>query len=127
MKKSIKLAVLFLLMGIGVSSTVFAKDKGHKMNKTREQVSLIPLRTNKGFAVRVDKQEPGKSMVIVSNADGEVVYKDLLTKGTNAEKKYIFTQLDNGNYTVEVFSKTHDVKTPFYVYNKGQRKIVHLL
>jgi hypothetical protein len=127
MKKSITLTALLLIIGIGVCTTVSANDKGHKMSKTREQVSLIPLRTNKGFAVRVDKQEPGKSMVIVSNSDGDVVYKDLLTTGTNAEKKYIFTQLDNGNYTVEVFSKTHDVKTSFNVYNKGQRKIVHLL
>jgi hypothetical protein len=125
MKKSIKLAVLFLLLGMGVSSTVSAKTKNHTA-KAREQVSLIPLHAKGGFAVVVDKQEPGKSVVIISDRDNNVVYKDLLTKGTRAEKKYNFTNLDDGYYTVEVFSKGHDIKTHFLVYTRGQKKMVRL-
>jgi len=126
MKKSITLATLLLFLGIAASSTVSAKPKSHHV-KSREQVSLIPLRAKKGFAVMVDKQEPGKSIVIVYDKDKNVVFKDLLTKGAKAEKKYIFSNLDAGDYTIEVYSKEHDIKTPFFVSNSGQKKIVHLL
>jgi hypothetical protein len=44
-----------------------------------------------------------------------------------AEKKYILSDLDNGDYTVEVFSKSHDIKTSFYVYDSGKKKIVHMI
>src|SRR5258708_35908994 len=106
MKTSITLAALLLLLGTGVFAAAPAKTKGNKMN-TREQVSFIPLHGYRGFAVRVDKQVPGKSMVIVYDQDQNVVYKDCLTKGTEAEKKYILSQLSTGDYTVEVYSKTH--------------------
>ncbi|MDB5136454.1 MAG: hypothetical protein JWP37_3057 [Mucilaginibacter sp.] len=124
MKKSITLAAL-LLFGIGVSSTAFAKPKSHKIS-AHEQVSLIPLREYKGFAVMVDKRVPGKSLVMIYDKDNNVVFKDLLTKGTKAEKKYILSDLDNGDYKVEVFSKGHDIKTQFYVYHAGQKKIIRL-
>lgn len=126
MRKSITLAALLLFLGIAASSTVSAKPKGHDIKKG-EQVSFIPLQAKKGFAVMVDKQEPGTSMVIVYDKDKNVVFKDLLTKGNKAEKKYIFSNLDAGDYTVEVYSKEHDVRTPFFVYNSGQKKIVRLL
>jgi uncharacterized protein (DUF2141 family) len=126
MRKSITLAALLLFLGIAASSTVSAKTKSHHI-KSREQVSLIPLRAKKGFAVMVNKQEPGKSVVIVYDKDKNVVFKDLLTNGTKAEKKYIFSNLDAGDYTIEVYSRERDVKTPFFVYNSGQKKIVRLL
>ncbi len=126
MKKFITLTSLFLLLGIGVCSTVSAKPKNHN-RRSHEQVSFIPLHQKGGFAIMVDKQQPGKSMVIIYDQDKNVVFKDCLTKGTRAEKKYILSNLNNGDYTVEVYSKVHDIKTPFYVYDTGQKKIVHML
>jgi len=67
---------------------------------------------------------PGKSVVIISNQDETMIYKDVLTNGLRFEKKYNLNMLDAGNYTVEIVSKGHDVKTNFYIYNKPQGKVV---
>jgi len=123
MKTSIKLIVLLFLLSTGA----FAKpSRNHNMN-TYNQVSLIPLHHSRGFAVMVDKAEPGNSMVIIYDSDRNVVFKDRLTKGMRNEKKYLLHELDNGQYTVEVFSKGHDVQTKFYIYNKGDKRIVDII
>ena len=125
MKKFIKLTALALLLGAGVCTTASAKPKRHHMGD-KTTVSLIPLRTEKGFAVMVDKLEPGKSMVIIYDNDGYPLYKDVLTKDVKGEKKYLFPDLQDGNYTVEVFSKGHDIKTQFFVHTTSQKRIVRL-
>jgi uncharacterized protein (DUF2249 family) len=133
MKKFITQTALLLALGMGVCSTVAAKPirfhmrSSHMRSSSYEQVSFIPLQTKKGFAVMVDKLQPGNSMVIIYDQYKNVVFKDRLTKNTRAEKKYILSNLDNGDYTVEVFSKTHDIKTSFYVWDNGKRKIVHMI
>jgi hypothetical protein len=125
MKTLLKSLALSLLLGAGVCATTAAKSKNHDM-KPREVVSLIPLHYQKGFAVRVDKMDAGKSMVIIYDQDGTAIFKDQLTKGTIAEKKYILSNLDNGDYTVEVFSKNHDIQTKFFVYHVGNKKVTRL-
>jgi hypothetical protein len=131
MKKFVTRAALLLILGVGVCSTVSAKPNNHRTShknmQTHEQVSFIPLHQKGGFAVMVDKLEPGSSMVIIYDQYQNVVFKDRLTKGMKAEKKYILSNLDNGDYTVEVFSKAHDIKTSFYVYDNGRKKIVHMI
>ena len=125
MKSSIKLGALSLLMSVGAFAAS-AKPRHHKMDMSmnKQQVSIIPLRQEPGFAVMVDKQMPSRSMVIISDPDENMVFKDVLTDGTKAEKKYNLSQLDAGNYTIEVFSKGHDIKTNFYVYNKSGGKVI---
>ena len=125
MKKSITLAALFLLLGIGAFASTPTKSN-HKTDM-HNQVSLIPLHHSRGFAVMVDKALPGKSVVIFYDNDNNVIFTDRLTKGTRAEKKYMLGELDNGTYTVEVYSKGHDVKTKFYIYNKGEKRIVDII
>ena len=124
MKKSITLIALCLMLGIGASKA-HAKNKDHDA-KIHEHVSIIPLHAKPGFAIMVNKSEPDKTMVIIYDNDKNVVYKDCLTKGTKAEKKYVLPSLAAGNYSVEVFSKHHDVTRKFYVYNKGDGKIIRL-
>jgi hypothetical protein len=126
MKSSIVSSVLFLLLGIGLCSNAAAKSKYHN-TKPGEEVSLIPLHYNRGFAVMVDKQEPGKSMVIVYDAYGTPVFKDMLTSEKRAEKKYLLSDLSDGIYSVEVYSKGHDVKTNFYIYNNGRKRVVDIM
>ena len=125
MKSSIRLSALSLLMSLGAFAAT-AKPRHHKMDMymNKQQVSIIPLRQEPGFAVMVDKQMPCRSMVIISDPDENMVFKDVLTDGTKAEKKYNLSQLDAGNYTLEVFSKGHDIKTNFYVYNKSKGKVI---
>jgi hypothetical protein len=125
MKKLINLVVLFLLLGTSAFAAIPAKLKTPNA-KPNEQVSFIPLRLKSGFAVMVNKLEPGKSVVIFYDNDQNVIFKDVLTKGTKAEKKYILSELDDGDYSVEVYSKNHDIKTHFSVYNRGERKVSHM-
>ncbi|MGZ3767612.1 MAG: hypothetical protein ACXVA2_23310, partial [Mucilaginibacter sp.] len=86
-----------------------------------------PLHASRGFAVLVDKAEAGNSEVIIYDNDNNTVFKDRLSKGSRSEKKYILSNLENGTYTVEVFSKNHDVKTKFCIYNKGEKRIVDII
>ncbi len=130
MKKLITSGALSLLLGIGVCTAATATPKHHHedMNMNKTVVSLIPLKGCRGFAVRVDKLQPSISTVIVSDADGNTVFKDRLTEGKNAEKKYVLSQdLRDGKYSVEVYSKGHDIKTDFYIYNNGKRRIVDIM
>lgn len=116
MKKSIALAALLLALG----TTVFAAEK--TTAKSTDQVSFVPLKSDNGFGVNVNKQEAGKSIVIVYDNDNNVVFKDLLSKDASAQKGYIVTELQEGNYTVEVSSKGQSVKKQMHVYDDGQGK-----
>jgi hypothetical protein len=124
MKNSLKLIVLFLLLGTGV----FAKTPKSRNIKSNEKVSIIPLHLKSGFAVMVNKLEPGKSMVILYDDNHNVVFKDMLTNETKAEKKYNLSYLNEGNYTLEVSSKNHDTKAPFTVRsNKSGQKVIRFI
>src|SRR5947199_80780 len=105
MKKSIIYGAVGILMSLGVGSAAAPKLKPHSHNtdlSARAGISIIPLRDKPGFALIVDKPAPGRSMVIISSQDESFIYKNVLTDGSRAEKKYILSQLDAGNYTVEI-------------------------
>jgi hypothetical protein len=119
MKKSLALAALVLGLGTSVFAATPAKSKAHK---AADEVSFTSLPSNKGFAVKVSKEDAGKSMFIVYDADNNVVFKDVLAKGTEGEKGYILTGLDYGDYTVEVASKDNTVKKHIHVYEDDGAK-----
>ena len=125
MKTFLKLSAVLLLSAASVLSAA-AKPR-HHMSMTHNQVSIIPLKHNRGFAVHVDKGMPGKTLVIINDDAGNTVFKDCLTRGTLAEKKYLLHELNNGKYTVEIFAKGHDIKTNFYIYNNGDRRVVDII
>ena len=125
MKKSIIYGALGLMMGLGVTANANPKPKPHSHSNdlsARAGVSIIPLKNEPGFAIMVDKPMPGRSMVFITNSDETLMFKDALTDGKRFEKKYNVKMLDAGNYTNEVYSKGHDVKTNFYIYNKPEGK-----
>ena len=124
MKTSIKLVALLLLMllGTGAFASIHVKSY-HKASRTTSQVSLIPLKHSRGFAIMVDNKMPGNSLVMISDINGDVFFKQRLQNGMRNETRYLTTQLEDGQYTVEVYSKGHDVKTKFYIYNNGSRRI----
>jgi len=122
MKTSIKLIVLFLLFGTSAFASFHPKPN-HKTS-TYSQVSLIPLHHSRGFAILVDKNTPGNSVVFICDINGDCIFKHKLQNGPSNETKYLTTQLSEGQYTVEVYAKgQHDVKTRFYIYNNGSRRI----
>lgn len=124
MKTSIKLVALFLLifLGTGAFASIHVRSY-HKANQGTSQVSLIPLKHSRGFAIMVDKNTPGSSLVMISDVNGDVFFTRRLQNGMRNETRYLTTQLEDGQYTVEVYSKSHDVKTKFYIYNNGSRRI----
>jgi hypothetical protein len=118
MKKSIAFAALLLALGTSVFAAVPAVANSSKS----DEVSFTSLPSDKGFAVKVSKEEAGKSMVIIYDKDSNVIFKDLLSKGTDAQKGYIVSSLENGDYTVEVVSAKKTVTKQLHVYDEGQKK-----
>jgi hypothetical protein len=113
MKKSITLAALILALGTGVFAATPAKSS---TPKRAAEVSFASLPADNGFSVKVSKEEAGKSVVIIYDQDKNVIFKDLLSKGTQGEKGYVLTSLENGTYTVEVASNKSVVKKQIHVY-----------
>jgi hypothetical protein len=116
MKKTIAIAALILGIGTSVFAAAPAKSGAPKAG---DKVSFASLKDDKGFAVMV---EAGKSVVIVYDKDGTVIFKDLLSKGDAAQKGYVITSLDEGNYTVEVKTGKDVVSKTIHVYDDGQNK-----
>jgi hypothetical protein len=124
MKTPIKMIALLLLifLGTGAFASIHVRSY-HKASHITSHVSLIPLKHSRGFALMVDKNTPGDSMVIIYDINGNAFFKSKLSSGLRNETKYVTTQLEEGQYTVEVYSKNHDVKTRFYIYDNGYRRI----
>ena len=106
--------------------------KHHKtdVNTNKQLVSIIPLKHDRGFAARVDKMDDGKSMVMIYNDQGDVIFKNKLTNTRMGETKYLLRNLDDGKYTLEVYNKGgRDVKTNFYIYynTSTQRRVVDIM
>jgi hypothetical protein len=118
MKKSITLAALLLVIG----TSVFAAAPTRTGNNLQDEISFVPLKSDNGFGVRIDKEVAGKSIVIVYDKEGNVLFKDLLSKGASGTKGYLIDNLDYGDYTVEVYSKSQTVKKQLHIYDDGQAK-----
>jgi len=116
MKKTIALAALILGLGTSVFAAVPAKSKAPKAS---EKVSFTSLKDDRGFGVSV---EAGKSIVMFYDANSNVIFKDVLSKGGAAAKGYVVTGLENGDYAVEVAANKSVVTKHIHVYDEGQKK-----
>lgn len=118
MKTSLKLTAMALLFSAGaLAATPKPKHHNVKMNMDKTMVSIIPLKHDRGFAARVDKMDPGKSVMMISDENGDVIFKNCITKNKTGETKYLLRNLEDGKYTLEVYTKGgSDVKTNFYIY-----------
>ena len=122
MKTSIKLIALLMLMSTGAFASGDVKHHP-KTTNANARVSLIPLKHSRGFAILVNGPVQDNSLVMISDINGDVFFKQKLQDGRRHETKFVTTPLEDGQYTVEVYSKGHDVKTKFYIYNNGARRI----
>ena len=118
MKKSITLAALLLALG----TSVFAAPGKPKHHGIENEVAFVPLKTDDGFGVMVDKPTPGKTVLIVYDNDHNVIYKDLLSKNAQGAKEYSVSSLENGDYTVEIVTDKQSEKKQMHVYEDGQEK-----
>ena len=126
MKNAIKLTALLLLAG----SSIFAAPSAHKTRHIDKPItdmvtfSTTPSRT--GVDVKVDKNAPGKAVVLIYNYENDVVWKDVLKKNRGMEKAFNLSELGNGNYTVQVILNKQKVQKTAHVYYKGDDKFVEL-
>ena len=119
MKKSITLAALLLVIGTSVFAAAPGKLTG---SGSQDEIAFVQLNTDDGFGVRIDKEVAGKAFVIISDNEGNVLFKDVLSKGASNTKAYLINNLDYGDYTVEVYSKDQVVKKQLHIYDDGQAK-----
>jgi hypothetical protein len=132
MKTSIKLtaAAFFLSAGALAATPKPHHQKNMNTMMDKQVVSIIPLKNDQGFAARVDKMDEGKSIVMVYNSEGDVIFKDKLTDTRIGEKKYLLRDLNDGKYTLEVYTKGgRDIKTNFYIYynTHTDRRVVDIM
>ena len=118
MKNSIKLTTLFLLAGASVFAAVPAKAA---VPPKADVVIFSSLPSQNGVGVKVSKNE--KAIVIISDQNGNVLRKDVLSEKKSSEKAYILTSLENGDYTIEVIANGKSVKKAIHVYDEGNTKM----
>ncbi len=122
MKNAIKLTALFLLASAGLFAAVPVKTLGIVPSKT-DVITFSSLPSERGVAIKVEKSEPGKAIVMIYDKDGNVLRKDILSSANAFEKGYILNKLENGDYTIEVTSNKHVVKKQIHVYDEDQNKM----
>jgi hypothetical protein len=126
MKNSFKLSVLFLLASTGIFATATAKPTSPKTSSINSMVTVCALPTRKGVEIKVNKDAPGKALVIIYNWNNDVVWKDKLSPDKIMDRGYVLNQLDNGNYTIEVTLNKQVVRKTAHVYYKGDSKLVQI-
>jgi len=117
MKNSIKLTALFLLASVSIFATPSAKAV---VPTSPAAITFTTLPSQRGVGIKVEKTE--KAIVIITDEDGNVLRKDLLSD-KKSEIGYILTNLDNGDYTIEVRSNSRSVKENIHVYDEGQTRM----
>jgi hypothetical protein len=121
MKKSIKLTTLALFASVAAFAAGPVKN-GHEMSTgKKDKIVFYTLPSQRGIDLRVKKAEPGKTIVIIRDADGDVLQKDVMTSD-NIRRGYVLNQLYNGDYSIEISSKDQDFKRDIHIYNEGPVK-----
>lgn len=115
MKKTFAIAALILIAG----TSVFAAPGKSKAPKANNTVSFTAPAKDNTFSVKVAAE---KSVVIIYDQDGNGIFKDQVSKGLPAEKSYNVSNLENGDYTVEIKSEKSDIMQKMHVYDNGQGK-----
>ncbi len=117
MKNLIKSSALLFALAL-LSTGALAASKVSTADATKQDaVSFTGLSHDRGFIVNIQKQAAGKSFVIIYDKSNNVVFKDILSKGAaDVSKGYVLTNLEDGDYTVEVTSNKKVVKTLVHAY-----------
>ena len=123
MKNSIKLTALFLLASTGLFAAATTKTTGAVVPSAKDEITFSALPSQKGVAVKVEKSQAGKAVVMIYDKDGNVLRKDILSDNKGLEKGYILNQLENGDYTIEVTSNKQVVKKAIHVYDEDDTKM----
>ena len=118
MKKTIKLAALFLL--VSATFATVASAKGTTL--ADDQITFTSLPSLNGLAIKVESTQPSKAIVTVYDADHNVIFKDSMPAYKAMEKGYVLDQLENGDYTIVVKENKSEVKKQVHVYDQDGAK-----
>jgi hypothetical protein len=116
MKRSVKLAVLFVLVNTGLFAAIPAKPISLDP-PSKDMITFHPLPSQAGVDVQVEKKTPGKVVVIIFDEYANVYLKEILSAEEYMKRDYILTKLGNGDYTIEVTSNKKVMKKDFRVYD----------
>jgi len=127
MKHAIKLLAVGLLLSTGLFAAVPAKPTNPNSPSIKKVVTFMQMPTRRGFEIKLNDPMAGKAKVMIYNWDNQIVWKDVLSPKKGLEKAFNLSQLDNGNYTVEVMlNKQLVAKKTAHVYYRGDTKFVAL-
>jgi len=127
MKHSIKLLAMGLLLSTGLFAAVPVKPTTPKTFQMKRMVSFTQLPTKRGIEIKLNDPTARKAMVIIYDWNNDIVWKEPLSQKKGLDKGLVLSQLDNGNYTVEVIvDKQMVAKKTAHVYYRGDTKFVAL-
>ncbi|HEX8019464.1 hypothetical protein [Mucilaginibacter sp.] len=124
MKTSIKLSALFFLLSAGVFATTAAKaaDVTDVTPKAKEVVSFRALDHDRGVKLTIAKSDKGRAFVRVYSKQNELLLKDVVSTKTDVERGYVLTNLEDGDYIMEVKTDNQVVKKTLHVYEENDQK-----
>jgi len=129
MKSIIKTSALVLAFGLFTTTGVFAANKTTTIGKGIPQDSIaLNSVADASVNVFIHKDAPGASSVAIYNADKVMILKDVLS--TDAEvisRGYVFTSLEDGDYTIEVTSDDQVVTKTVQVFSDEDDQKMFLL
>lgn len=117
MKNSIKFTALVLLASTGIFASASAKSFDVPATG-KDIITLSSLPSDRGIAVKVEKNAPGKVIVMISDKEGNIIFKDALSSQKGLQKGYVLNKLENGDYIMEVTSNKQTIKKNIHVYTE---------
>jgi hypothetical protein len=121
MKTSIKLSALFFLLSAGVFATTAVK-AADVTPKAKEVVSFRALDHDRGVKLTIAKSDKGRAFVRVYSKQNELLLKDVVSTKTDVERGYVLTNLEDGDYVMEVKTDNQVVKKTLHVYEENDQK-----
>ena len=115
MKKSIKITVLFLLVGTGLFAEIPAKNVDQDA-PLKEAVFFSLLPSAHGVDVKV-KNTHKKAVVNIYDKLGNLLLTNVLSTDGVLEKAYLMDELDDGDYVIAVASDKQEVRKTIRVFN----------
>ncbi|AYL98795.1 hypothetical protein [Mucilaginibacter celer] len=126
MKTSIKLSALFLLLTAGVFATNAASAKDNTP-KVKQTVSYDALDNDRGLKLTLTKSESGRTYVRFYNNHDELLMKDVVDTKAAVSKGYVFSELDLGDYTLEISTDGKVTKETVHIYQDGDNKAFYIV
>jgi hypothetical protein len=120
MKNSFKLTALLVVLSTGLFAATPVKTVAPAK---KDLITFSSLPSHAGVDIKVEKSEPGKSIVIIYDKDDNVLLKDVIPAYKSMEKGYILNKLDDGDYKIEVTSNKQVVTKDIHVYNEDKTKV----